>query len=76
MMDGMLSDDEMTELREATGAEFDRLFLIGMIKHHEGAIDMAQMVIDSENEEVSTLANSIITGQRAEIERMKVLLGQ
>jgi uncharacterized protein (DUF305 family) len=34
------------------------------------------MVIDSENEEVSTLANSIITGQRAEIERMKVLLGQ
>ena len=76
MMDGMLSDDEMTELREATGAEFDRLFLIGMIKHHEGAIDMAQMVTDSENEEVSTLANSIITGQRAEIERMKVLLGQ
>ena len=76
MMDGMLSDDEMTELREATGAEFDRLFLIGMIKHHEGAIDMAQMVIDSENEEVSTLANSIISGQRAEIERMKVLLGR
>ena len=76
MMDGMLSDDEMTELRDATGADFDRLFLIGMIKHHEGAIDMAQMVVGSENAEVASLANSIITAQRAEIERMKVLLGR
>jgi uncharacterized protein (DUF305 family) len=76
IMEGMLSDDEMMELREATGTDFDRLFLIGMIKHHEGAIDMAATVVDSDNHEVSSLADSIIAGQRAEIERMKALLGR
>jgi uncharacterized protein (DUF305 family) len=45
-----------------------------MIKHHEGAIDMAQMVTDSRNQEVSTLANQIIKAQKAEIELMKELL--
>jgi uncharacterized protein (DUF305 family) len=76
IMEGMLSDDEMMELREAKGTDFDRLFLIGMIKHHEGAIDMAATVVDSGNDEVSSLADSIIAGQRAEIERMKALLGR
>ena len=40
LMPGMLTDEEMAELDKARGAEFDRLFLIGMIKHHQGAIDM------------------------------------
>ncbi|MEY5018320.1 MAG: hypothetical protein RJB54_238, partial [Actinomycetota bacterium] len=70
----MLSDDELKELEKATGPEFDQLFLVGMIKHHEGAIDMAQMVTDSRNQEVSTLANQIIKAQKAEIELMKELL--
>ncbi len=74
MMDGMLSDDEMNELKSARGAEFDRLFLEGMIKHHEGAIEMADDVVDSKNVEVSQLAKSIIATQRAEIEYMKELL--
>ncbi|MFM9141270.1 MAG: DUF305 domain-containing protein, partial [Actinomycetota bacterium] len=74
MMDGMLSDEEMSELAAARGGEFDRLFLEGMIKHHEGAIDMAEMVIDSKNAEVAALANSIIEAQRAEIATMKELL--
>ena len=74
MMDGMLSDEEMSELAAARGGEFDRLFLEGMIKHHEGAIDMADMVIDSKNAEVAALANSIIEAQRAEIATMKELL--
>lgn len=73
-MDGMLSDEEMSELAAARGGEFDRLFLEGMIKHHEGAIDMAEMVIDSKNAEVAALANSIIEAQRAEIATMKELL--
>jgi uncharacterized protein (DUF305 family) len=73
-MDGMLTDEEMHALSTAMGKEFDRLFLEGMIKHHEGAIDMAEMVVDSKNQEVSSLANAIITAQRAEIERMKELL--
>ena len=74
MMDGMLSDDEMEELKGARGAKFDRLFLEGMIKHHEGAIEMADDVVGSKNVEVSQLAKSIIATQRAEIEYMKELL--
>lgn len=74
MMDGMLSDEEISELAAAKGSDFDRLFLGGMIKHHEGAIEMAEMVIDSKNAEVAALANAIIEAQRAEIARMKELL--
>lgn len=73
-MDGMLSEAEIAELAAATGNQFDKLFLEGMIKHHEGAIDMAEMVIDSKNSEVAALANAIIKTQRAEISRMKELL--
>ena len=40
LMPGMLTDEEMAELDKARGAEFDRLSLLGMIKHHQGAIDM------------------------------------
>ncbi len=74
MMEGMLSDDEINELKSARGAEFDRLFLEGMIKHHEGAIEMARTVTDSKNEKVSSLARAIIDAQRAEILEMKELL--
>lgn len=74
MMDGMLSDDEMSALRNATGREFDRLFLEGMIKHHEGAIEMADMVIDSESPRAAALGKAIVETQRIEIEKMKLLL--
>jgi uncharacterized protein (DUF305 family) len=74
MMDGMLSDEEMSELTAATGSSFDKLFLEGMIKHHQGAIDMAEMVIDSKNSEVAALAKAIIEAQRKEIELMRTLL--
>ena len=74
MMDGMLSEDEINELSAAKGSDFDRLFLEGMIKHHEGAIDMATMVTDSKNPEVAALAKVIIETQRAEISLMKNLL--
>jgi uncharacterized protein (DUF305 family) len=63
-------------LRAATGAEFDRLFLEGMIKHHEGAIDMAADVIDSNSAEVAELAKAIIAAQEAEIARMQELLAR
>lgn len=75
-MDGMLSEDEMNELSKFSGDAFDRLFLEGMIKHHEGAIEMAQMVVDSQNQRAAKLGKSIIETQRAEIERMKELLRQ
>ena len=74
MMDGMLSESEMSDLREAKDKEFDRLFLEGMIKHHEGAIEMAQDVADSDNKGVADLSASIISAQELEISKMKELL--
>ena len=70
----MLSDEEISALASARGNEFDKLFLEGMIQHHEGAIDMAEMVIDSKNTEVAALAKAIIEAQRKEIELMRALL--
>jgi len=75
-MVGMLDENEMEMLRISTGADFDRLFLEGMIKHHEGAIDMAEKIIDSANQEVAKLGSSIIASQEAEIQAMKALLGK
>jgi uncharacterized protein (DUF305 family) len=73
-MDGMLSDDELAALRQSQGGEFDTLFLQGMIKHHQGAITMAQAVVNSNNKEVADLATSIINAQELEISKMKELL--
>jgi uncharacterized protein (DUF305 family) len=74
MMDGMLSEDELDALRGATGAEFDRLFLQGMIKHHQGAIEMAMDVKNSNSLVVAELSAAIITQQEIEITRMEELL--
>jgi uncharacterized protein (DUF305 family) len=74
MMDGMLSEDELNALREATGAEFDRLFLQGMIKHHQGAIEMAMDVKNSNSMVVADLSAAIIKQQEIEITRMEELL--
>jgi uncharacterized protein (DUF305 family) len=74
MMEGMLSEGELNDLRESKGQEFDRLFLQGMIKHHEGAIEMAQEVATSMNKEVADLSAAIITAQELEIAAMKELL--
>ena len=74
MMDGMLSDDELDALRKARDAEFDRLFLQGMIKHHQGAIEMALDVKDSKSKVVSDLSASIIKAQQMEISMMTEML--
>ncbi len=74
MMDGMLSEDELNALRAATGAEFDRLFLQGMIKHHQGAIEMAMDVKNSNSMVVADLSAAIIKQQEIEITRMEELL--
>ena len=74
-MDGMLTEAELETLKAAKGAEFDRLFLEGMIAHHEGAISMAEDVVDSKNPEVAELAASIIESQTKQIEQMKAMLG-
>ena len=74
MMDGMLSDDELDALQKARDAEFDRLFLQGMIKHHQGAIEMAMDVKDSKSKVVADLSAAIIKQQEIEIAAMNELL--
>ena len=74
-LDGMLSEEELQRLADAEGEEATRLFLEGMIEHHEGAIDMAEDVIDDgENAAVRELADTIIVTQQAEIDLMRDLL--
>lgn len=76
-MDGVLSDEQMAELSNTKGADFDRLYLEGTIGHHEGAITMARDTIDNgENPTVIALAQKIIDAQTAEIAQMKQMLGQ
>ena len=73
-MSGMLDAGQLEELEAASGSEFDRLFLQGMIAHHQGAIQMASMLNDSTNEEAIALRDSIVSSQSAEINHMQVLL--
>lgn len=74
-MPGMMSDAEMGSLMKASGADFDRMFLEMMIRHHEGAIEMAKEEQDKgANAEAKQLAGSIATSQSAEIEEMRDLL--
>lgn len=79
-MDGMLTDDELTAMNAAKGVEFDRLFLVGMIKHHEGAIKMVDDLFKSPGagQEVDTnvFANDVVVAQTAEIGIMRRLLAQ
>jgi uncharacterized protein (DUF305 family) len=76
-MEGMMSDDDMAALMDATGADFDRMWLEMMIAHHEGAIAMADQVLaETSDPEVTALAEAVITGQTAEIDVMQQLLAQ
>ena len=76
-MDGMMSDEDMKELEGASGADASRMFLEGMVKHHEGAVEMAQTEIsDGENPDAIKLADAIVTSQQQEITVMKDLLTQ
>lgn len=74
LMDGMLSGNEIENLRDTTGVTFDKLFLQGMIVHHEGAIKMAQQVAESANKGVAELAAAVIAAQNKEISLMKDLI--
>ncbi|GAA3166213.1 DUF305 domain-containing protein [Blastococcus jejuensis] len=74
-MGGMMSEQDMHALMNATGAEFDRLFLEQMITHHKGAVQMAEAEIaDGQNPDAIALAESIRDSQTAEIAEMEQLL--
>jgi uncharacterized protein (DUF305 family) len=79
LMPGMLSDEEMAELDRSRGPEFDRLFLTGMIKHHQGAIDMVDTLFKSygaaQDEMVYKFASDVYADQSIEIDRMHEMLG-
>ncbi len=73
-MPGMATEEEMAELGEAEGAEFDALFLDLMITHHEGALTMsAEALAGIGDVTVEQLANEVIATQSAEIGRMEEL---
>ena len=73
-MGGMLTAEELETLASLKGEAFDQFFLASMIAHHEGALDIVDMINDSTNSEVKTLAANIVKSQSAEIEAMKALL--
>ena len=78
MMDGMLTETQLSELDAARGTEFDRLFLTYMIPHHEGAVMMVDELFASFNgaqdDAVFKLASDISADQTTEIERMQLML--
>jgi uncharacterized protein (DUF305 family) len=76
-MPGMLSAEQLDELRNSSGEMSDRLFLAYMILHHKGAIIMAEEVIpNTKDPEVLALAASIIETQQKEILQMEELLSE
>ncbi len=73
-MSGMLTSEQMKQLADASGPEFDRLFAEYMILHHEGAIEMAEDVVDSKDPRVAALAAEIIATQAEEILQLQAFL--
>ena len=69
---GMSMNQMSSTLATLRGEDFDRMFITLMIDHHQGAIDMAELVLsNSDKEELKELANDIISAQTKEIEMMK-----
>lgn len=74
-MTGMMTGDQMDRLAQLSGDAFDRMWLQMMIEHHQGAVAMSREVLgNGTNPPVSAMAQSIIDGQRAQIDRMQAML--
>ncbi len=80
LMPGMLTAEQMDALKKAKGAEFDRLFLTGMIQHHNGALKMVKDLFETtgagQDAELFNFATDADSGQRAEIKIMQTMLGE
>jgi uncharacterized protein (DUF305 family) len=78
LMKGMLTADQMRQLDSARGIAFDTLYLTGMIRHHQGALDMVEALFATpgagQQPELFTFATDVDAGQRAEITRMEAML--
>ncbi|PZF82327.1 DUF305 domain-containing protein [Jiangella anatolica] len=79
-MPGMLTDDDLSRLEAATGRDFDELFLLYMIRHHEGALVMVDELLSGgeggQESALFQLAQHIDSDQSIEIARMKSLLAE
>lgn len=78
MMPGMLSQAQLDALDQARGPEFDRLFLLYMIQHHQGALTMVEKLVNSpgaaQDDFIFKLVSDMNADQLTEIERMKSML--
>lgn len=78
MMPGMLTAEEMTQLANAKGVEFDRLFLMGMIRHHGGALRMVEDLFKTpgagQEGAIFAFAADVEADQKMEIDRMGMML--
>jgi len=78
MMPGMLDDQQLASLDRARGRQFDSLFLVDMIQHHNGAITMVNALFgrgSGEDETVYKFASDVYAAQTTEIARMQRMLG-
>ncbi|MEV6413589.1 DUF305 domain-containing protein [Kribbella sp. NPDC051718] len=76
-MPGMMTEDEMSDLGNASGSMFDRMWTQMMIEHHKGAVTMAKTEqTTGKNTEAIALAKKIETDQNREIATMQRLLGR
>jgi uncharacterized protein (DUF305 family) len=78
LMPGMLTDEQMRALDAARGTKFDRLFLVGMIGHHEGAIGMVRTLFShgeaGHDETVFRFATDVVADQTDELRKMHLML--
>ena len=78
LMPGMLTPEQMEALRNAKGADFDHLFLVGMIQHHNGALIMVKDLFDTagagQEADIFNFATDADNTQRAEIKIMQSML--
>jgi len=78
LMPGMLTPQQMEALRKAKAAEFDHLFLSGMIQHHNGALIMVEDLFDTagagQDADIFNFATDADNTQRAEIKIMQSML--
>jgi uncharacterized protein (DUF305 family) len=77
-MPGMLTGEQLRQLDQARGEEFDRLFLTFMIQHHRGAVAMVKALFGSygaaQDETVFKFASDVNVDQTTEIARMEQML--
>lgn len=78
MMPGMLSPRQMNALRKAKGAEFDHLFLTGMIQHHTGALSMVKELFlapgSGQEPQLFDFTADVVVTQQGEIDTMRDML--